>query len=115
MKTHEIDAKGRSLGRVATEIAIKLRGKDEPGYQPHIASKNKVRILNANQIVMTGNKLKQKEYTSYTGYPGGLRKEKIAKVIDKKGYKEVIRKAVYRMLPNNKLRSIHIKNLEIVE
>lgn len=114
MKTHEIDAKGRSLGRVATEAALKLRGKDEAGYQPHLAPKNKVRILNANQIVVTGNKLRQKEYSRYTGYPGGLRKERMEQVIDKKGYEEVIKKAIYGMLPANKLRSICMKNLEIV-
>lgn len=115
IKIYEIDAKGRSLGRVATDVAIMLRGKNKADYQPHLTPNNKVRILNANQIVVTGRKMKDKEYIRYTGYPGGLRSETMEHLVARKGNSEIIKKAIYGMLPNNKLRSICMKNLEIVE
>lgn len=111
----EIDAKGKSLGRVASEAAKILMGKDTPAYEPHLIQGDGVHILNAGQINMTEKKLKQKEYARYTGYPGGLRFETLEKVISKHGYEEAFRKAIYGMLPANKLRARLMKLLKVTE
>jgi len=115
MKQIEIDAKGRSLGRVASEAALLLRGKDSPSFERHIVPENKVRIINTRLVLVSGNKIKQKTYTRYSGYPGGLKQEKMENFISRKGKGEAIKKAIYGMLPKNKLRRIMIKNLEIID
>jgi large subunit ribosomal protein L13 len=115
MKQVEINAKGKSLGRVASEAALLLRGKDSPSFERHITPDNKVRVINTRLILVLGNKMKQKTYSRYSGYPGGLKKERMGELAERRGMKEVLRKAVYGMLPKNKLRRIMIKNLEVVE
>lgn len=112
---HKIDASGQSLGRVASEAAKLLMGKDTPAYQRHIAPNVSVEIINASKLEISTRKKEGKIYTHYTGYPGGLRKESLGSLIDKKGYGEALRKAVRGMLPNNKLRVIMLKNLSVVE
>jgi len=78
-----------------------------------VTPKNSVNIINADKLVLTGNKMDDKVYRRYTGYPGGMRERKTKEVITKKGYSEIITKAVRGMLPSNKLRAIMLKNLTI--
>ncbi len=113
-KEYVFDAAGQSLGRLATEVAMTLRGKNEPTFQPHVAPNVKVIINNASQIALTQSGLK-KEYKRYSGYPGGLRHESREHAIDRLGYAIVFEKAVYGMLPNNRLRAVMMKNLIINE
>jgi large subunit ribosomal protein L13 len=93
-----IDAKGKVLGRLATEIADILRGKDQAEYTPHTHSGDYVVVINASQIVLTGNKLDGKEYLTYSGYMGG-QKSKTARQIMEKNPERLIELAVKRMLP----------------
>ncbi len=113
-KEYIFDATGKSLGRMASEIAMVLRGKNEPDFKPHIVPKVKVVINNASKVTLNDSQLK-KEYKRYSGYPGGLTEEPRAHAIERLGYKIIFEKAVYGMLPNNKLRSIMMKNLIINE
>lgn len=108
---HKIDAKGKRLGILASELAVLLMGKDDPKYQKHEIPKSKVLVSNVDQLDISQKKRKNKEYTRYTGYPSGLRKETMKKVIEKHGYEEVVRRAVRGMLPSNRLRAIMLKNL----
>lgn len=113
MKT--IDAQNNSIGRVATEAAMSLMGKDKAGYTPNEKPTAKVKIINASKAKISQKKLDEKVYTRYTQYPGGLRKRTLRELIDKKGYQEVFKKAVYGMLPDNRLRKLRMNNLEITE
>jgi large subunit ribosomal protein L13 len=104
-----IDADGRILGRLATEVAGLLRGKRKPQYVDFMDTGDFVVVINAEKIKVTGNKLEQKKYYSHTGYPGGIKEKSLRELMDKKP-EEVIRKAVWGMLPKNKLnRAIHKK------
>lgn len=111
----EINAQGKSLGRVASEAAKMLMGKDSAAYEPHLVQGDGVHIVNASQVAMTEKKLKQKQYGRYTGYPGGLKFQTLEQLVAKKGYAEAFRKAVYGMLPNNKLRARMMKQLKVTE
>lgn len=113
MKT--IDAQNKTIGRIATEAAMTLMGKDKANYTPNAKPVAKVKITNASKAKITQKKMDSKIYTRYTQYPGGLRKRTLAELIEKKGYPEVFRKAVRGMLPNNKLRKLRMNNLEIVD
>ncbi len=113
-REYSFDAQGKSLGRVATEVAMALRGKNEPDFQPNVAPKVKVTINNASKVNLSDSQL-EAEYQRYSGYPGGLKFETRKHFIDRKGYREVFEKAVYGMLPNNRLRAIMMKNLIINE
>ncbi len=115
MKKIEIDAKNNNLGRVASEAAKILMGKNSPEYKANVVADVKVRIINASQIKLDAKKLKQKKYKRYSGYPGGQREETMETVIKKKGYREIFNKAVYGMLPGNRLRKEIMKNLEIID
>lgn len=108
----KIDATNQSLGRLASEVASILRGKTSPGFQPHILSREKVLVENVQKIKLTGEKMEQKKYYHYSGYPGGLKERKIKDVF-RKNPNEVLRRAVWGMLPKNRLRKEMIKNLEI--
>lgn len=110
---YTIDASGKSLGRVATEAAIHLRGKDKASFKPNIALKANVEIINVDKLNIPAKKMKSKIYTHYTGYPSGLRHSSMEKMISAHGVQEIMKKAVYGMLPNNKLRSVLMKNLAI--
>ena len=114
-QVHTIDAQGKRVGRVASEAVSFLRGKHSPDFAPHKTDGQRVHIINAKLIDIISSKLKNKIYTRYTGYPGGLRRESLENVIVKKGHTEIVRRAVYGMLPNNKLRSIHMKHLMITD
>lgn len=112
---HTIDAKGKPLGRVATEIAKLLIGKDTVEFQRNTMPDVEVTVTNANQIAISEKKKEEKEHAIYSGYPGGLKHVKLGDSLEKKGIAEVLRKTVSGMLPKNKLRSKMIQNLKVVE
>ena len=113
MKEYTIDAKNKTLGRVASETAAVLRGKTDPSFEPNRVPDAKVSVINMADIKITGQKGKNKRYTRYTGFPGGLRFESMEKALKEKGMNYVFRKAVSGMLPRNKLYGAIIKNLII--
>ena len=108
--THTIDATGKVLGRLATEIAVLLRGKHKLSFVPYKDTGDFVIIKNIEKIKLTGRKLEQKIYYRHTGFPGGLKKTPIKKIFEKNP-KEILKKAVFGMLPKNKLRAKQIKRL----
>lgn len=112
---HTFDAAGKSLGRLATDIARVLMGKDSPTYERHTVADVQVEVLNVDRLHIPMRKQESKTYTRYTEYPGGLRKMTGRQLIEKKGYGELLRKAVYGMLPGNKLRNEMMKRLTIKE
>ena len=107
-----IDAQGKILGRLATQIADILRGKDKPYYTPHTDSGDYVVVINAEKVVLSGSKMKDKEYISYSGWIGG-KKVKTAREIMEKHPERIIEYAVHGMLPKNKLNREIIKKLKI--
>lgn len=109
---HTIDAEGKVLGRLATQIADVLRGKDKAGYTPQTDCGDYVVVLNAAKIVLTGKKWEDKEYISHSGYIGN-RKVKSALDIFKKDPTDLIKKAVKNMLPKNKLNRQVFKKLKV--
>jgi large subunit ribosomal protein L13 len=112
---YTVDATGKTLGRLATEIAVLLMGKNSTGYVRNNVSGNKVLVENAGKIKVDPRKLEEKTYARYSGYPGGLKTPSMAQVVAKKGYREVVQLAVKGMLPDNKLKSIMMKNLTVTE
>ena len=97
-----IDAKGQTLGRLATVVATVLRGKNKPTYTPHIDCGDYCIVINASEINLTGDKLNQKMYYNHSGYPGGLR-ERTAKEMKEKYPVEMVERAIKGMLPHNAL------------
>ena len=108
-----IDAKDKTLGRVASEAATALRGKTSASFERNAVADVKVKIVNVSGMHIPEGKRKGKAYVRYTGYPGGLRSRTLEEMIEKKGIEEPIKLAVYGMIPNNKLRPIIMKNLII--
>jgi len=109
---HHVDAQGKVLGRIATEIATVLMGKHRPEYTPHVDCGDYVVVTNAAGIVLTGRKAEQKHMTHYTGYPGGLRSKTYAEVLEKHP-ERIIENAVRRMLPKNRLGRQMLKKLKV--
>ena len=107
-----VDAKDRILGRLASKVAILLRGKHKPIFTPHLDTGDGVIVINAAKIKVTGRKLKQKVYRRYSGYPGGLREVYLETMLAKKPTM-VIRLAVERMLPGGPLGRDIIKKLKV--
>ncbi len=107
-----VDAEGHNLGRLATKVAMLLRGKYKPNYTPHVDCGDNVIVINAEKINLTGNKLEDKTYIRYTGYPGGQR-SLTAKQIQAKNPAILIEKAVKGMLPKNKLGAQLFRNLSV--
>lgn len=107
---HEIDAKDQPLGRLASRIAVLLRGKNKATFRPHLDEGDTVVISNVAEVKLTGQKLQQKVYHRYSGYPGGLKTEKLSQLIVKKP-DEVLWRAVYQMLPPTRLRKDIMKRL----
>ncbi|MEI8356607.1 MAG: 50S ribosomal protein L13 [Deltaproteobacteria bacterium] len=107
-----VDANEKVLGRVATQIADVLRGKKKPLFTPSVDTGDFVIVVNAEKIVLTGNKLADKMYYSHSGYPGGLKSTSAGKLLEKKA-EELLRQAVKGMLPKNKLASQMLKKLKI--
>lgn len=109
---HKIDATDRAVGRIATEVALILRGKNKPTFEPHIDAGDFVTVINMGKVKFSGKKLEQKDYYHHTMYPGGIRRTPMKKVF-LKDPAEVLRRAVYGMLPKNKLRDEMMKRLTI--
>lgn len=114
-ETKTIDASGRTLGRVATEVAMALMGKDRATFERHTYSGAPVRVLNAGKIKITEKKLDTIVHKRYSGMPGGLRIMKATEVKAKAGMREVVHHAVKQMLPGNKIRREMLKHLTIEE
>ena len=109
---YEIDAEGKILGKIAAEIAVRLMGKHKPSYTPHVDGGDFVVVVNADKFAVTGKKMLDKKYYRHSGYPGGLKVRNLEEMLEKKPT-EVIRKAVERMLPKNKLGNQMINRLKI--
>ena len=109
---YEIDAEGKILGKIATERAVRLMGKHKPSYTPHVDGGDYVVVINADKFAVTGNKMLDKKYYRHSGYPGGLKVRNLEEMLEKKPT-EIIRKAVERMLPKNKLGNQMINRLKI--
>jgi large subunit ribosomal protein L13 len=107
-----VDAEGKTLGRLATQIADALRGKRKPDYTPHCDTGDFVIVVNAARIRVTGNKLTDKVYYRHTGYPGAIRSRTLGEELERRP-EEVIRKAVRGMLPKNRLARQQIAKLKI--
>ena len=109
-----IDAEGKVLGRLATEVAILLRGKRNPQYVSFMDSGDFVIVINAEKVKVTGRKMEQKKYYSHSGYPGGLKAKTLKELLERKP-EEVIRKAVWGMIPKNKLGRAVYKKLKVYQ
>jgi large subunit ribosomal protein L13 len=107
-----VDAQGRVLGRLATEIAVLLRGKRKPYFTPFLDTGDFVVVINASKIALTGRKLAQKTYYTHSGYPGGLRARSLQEMLAKKP-EEVVKKAVWGMVPKNRLGRDLYKKLKV--
>jgi large subunit ribosomal protein L13 len=109
---HKLDATNQILGRLATQVAKLLMGKASAKYNPKDAGEVKVMVTNTDKLAFTGKKMDQKLYRHHSGFHGGL-KEKKLEVLFKKDSREVLRRAVWGMLPKNKLRVRRMKNLTL--
>ena len=107
-----VDAEGQTLGRMATAIATRLRGKHKPEYTPHIDTGDFVVVINADKVRVTGNKAKDKIYHSHSGFPGGLKSISFEKLLEK-APERVIKQAVKGMLPRNSLGRAMFKKLKV--
>src|SRR5881397_1099147 len=101
-KWRVVDADGATLGRLATEVAVLLRGKHKPTFTPHLDTGDPVIVVNAAKVKVTGNKLQAKSYVRHSGYPGGLKSETLQRLLARRP-EEVVRRAVRGMLPQNRL------------
>ena len=110
---YTIDAKGRVPGRIATEVAVILMGKNRTDFSKNAIPAVEVEVHSASGMKLEAKKLKAKNYFRHSLYPGGLKTESMQQVVTQKGAKEVLRRAVYGMLPKNKLRPRMMKNLKI--
>ncbi len=111
-KWHVVDASGQTLGRLATKVAILLRGKHKPLYAPHLDTGDFVIVVNAAEIRVTGKKAEQKTYYRHSGYPGGLKSTSFAKLRQEHPTR-IIEHAVKGMLPHNRLGAAMLKKLKV--
>ncbi len=107
-----VDAEGMVLGRIATQIADMLRGKDKPTFSPHMDTGDFVVVVNADKVRLTGKKISEKVYYRHSGYPGGIKSIVAEKMLEKKPEGLLI-EAVKGMLPKNKLRKVFMKKLKV--
>jgi large subunit ribosomal protein L13 len=107
-----VDASGKTLGRLATQIADALRGKRKPDYTPHVDVGDFVIVVNAEKVAVTGRKREQKLYRRHSGYPGGLRSRTLNEMLERRP-EEVIRLAVRGMLPRNRLGRAQLRKLKV--
>ncbi|GAB58853.1 50S ribosomal protein L13 [Rheinheimera nanhaiensis] len=107
-----VDASGKTLGRIATEIAARLRGKHKPEYTPHVDTGDYIIVVNAEKVVVTGAKAQKKMYYSHTGFPGGIKEISFEKLIDKKP-EMVLETAVKGMLPKGPLGRAMFRKLKV--
>ena len=111
-KLHKIDAEDKAPGRIASQIALLLRGKNKPEFQPHIDGGDIVEVSNIAKMKLTGKKKEQKEYYSYSGYQGGLKTKKIADLLETDPG-DILKRAVREMLPPVRFRKDMLKRLII--
>ncbi|MGE4443829.1 MAG: 50S ribosomal protein L13 [Candidatus Altimarinota bacterium] len=112
-KWYVVDAEGQTLGRLSTQIATILKGKNKVSYAPHVDNGDYVIVLNSDKFVVTGKKLEDKIYYRHTGFMGGIKQISLGKLLNKKPT-EALSKAVSGMLPKNKLRSDMLSRLKLV-
>lgn len=111
-KWYVVDAEGQTLGRLATQIARVLRGKNKPQYTPHVDTGDFVVVVNAEKVVVTGKKAEQKVYRRHSGYPGGMKETSYARMMERKPT-EILRKAVRGMMPRGRLARQQLRKLKI--
>lgn len=112
-KWYVIDATDKTLGRLASQIAVILRGKHKPTYTPHVDTGDHVIVINAEKIKLTGNKLHDKKYYRHSGYPGGLKVRTAADLLNSSRPEKVLKLAVRGMLPHNRLGRKMFKKLKV--
>ena len=111
-KWYVVDAEGKHLGRLATEIVRVLRGKNKPQYTPHVDVGDFIVVVNADRVAVTGRKAEQRVYRRHSGYPGGMKETSYEQMLARKPT-EVLRKAVYGMMPKTRLARKQFKKLKI--
>jgi large subunit ribosomal protein L13 len=107
-----VDAAGKTLGRISTEIALRLRGKHKPEYTPHVDTGDYIIVVNADKVTVTGNKAKNKMYYSHSGFPGGIKEINFEKLLDKKP-EMVLETAIKGMLPKGPLGRAMFRKLKV--
>ncbi len=112
---YTIDATGKSLGRLASEVAALLNAKNSLEFAKNKVLEMTVTVVNASKVKVTGNKMNESVHKSYSGYPGGLKERPLSYVVANKGFAGIIAHSVKGMLPKNKLQDIRMKNLVIEE
>ncbi len=112
---YTIDASGKPLGRLASEVAVLLNAKNSITFVKNRVAEVEVLVTNASKVKVSGNKMKESVHKSYSGFPGGLKEMPLSYVVAKKGFSELIIHSVKGMLPKNKLQDIRMKNLTIEE
>jgi len=111
-KWYVVDAEGKTLGRLATQVAIVLRGKHKPIFTPHVDTGDHVIVVNAEKIHLTGDKVRQKTYYRHSGYPGGLKSETVKDVLARKP-SAIVERAIKGMLPKNPLGKQMARKLNV--
>ncbi len=112
---HTIDAQGKKIGRIASQAASILLGKNSTSFAKNKVATDTVEIINASKVDATAKKKTDDTYVTYTGFRGGLKSESLGELMNRRGMTEVFRRAITRMLPNNRLRDERIKNLTVKE
>lgn len=115
MKKYTIDATGKSVGRLATEVASILNGKTSISFVKNKVAEVEVDVVNASKMKVTGDKMNQSIHKRFSGYPGGLKELTWERIANTKGFAEILRHAVRGMLPKNKLQELRMKNLNVNE
>jgi len=108
-----VDAQDVVLGRLASVVAMRLRGKHKPSFTPHVDDGDNVIIINAGKVKLTGKKYTDKKYYWHTGYPGGIKERTARQIIEGRFPERVVQKAVERMLPDGPLARVQMKNLRV--
>jgi large subunit ribosomal protein L13 len=111
-KWYVVDAEGKTLGRLASEIARVLRGKNKPQYTPHVDVGDFVVVVNAERVIVTGRKAEQKVYRQHSGYPGGMKQTSYERLLERRP-EEILRRAVYGMMPKTRLARQQMSKLKI--
>lgn len=114
VRQYVIDAKGKRLGRVATEAAHILLGKDRPDFAKNVVAPVSVKITNASKLDISERRAEE-EFQAYSGYPSGRKVETLGHLAARRGYEEVLRRVIGGMLPKNKLHKLRMQNLEVTE
>ncbi|MCX6703538.1 MAG: 50S ribosomal protein L13 [Candidatus Zambryskibacteria bacterium] len=112
---YTLDAENKKLGRIATEIAVLLMGKNKIDFARNAMPDDQVEVKNASKLSITDKKAESTVYKTFSGYPGGLTEKPLSKLAASKGFSEALRRTVSGMLPKNKLRARMLKNLNITE